>query len=165
MYIKSVVKQLTAFKRNAEDTFMQLSDEDFHWQYNEESNSIAVIMQHMWENMLSRWTDFLHSDGEKPWRHRDAEFEAPLESRTELLTKWNEGWDCCLQAISAIQEEDLNRIVYIRKEAHTVLDAINRQLAHYPYHIGQIVYIAKMRKDHAWKTLSIARNKTYKNQK
>ena len=107
--------------------------------------------------MLSRWTDFLTSDGEKEWRNRDAEFENDIATRDELLAKWNEGWACLFAALKGLRPEDLDRIIYIRNQGHTVMEAINRQLAHYPYHIGQIVFLGKMLCDTNWKSLSIPR--------
>jgi hypothetical protein len=154
-YLISVTKQFEYYKLLGEKTFAQLSDEKLFWQYNSESNSIATIVKHLWGNMRSRWTDLLTSDGEKEWRDRDAEFENDISTREELLQKWNEGWNCLFSALGALQPADLERIVYIRNQGHTVMEAINRQLAHYPYHIGQIVYIGKMASEKPWKSLSI----------
>lgn len=153
-HIKSITKLLEYYKSLADKTFEQLTDQDLFWQYNDDSNSIAVIVNHMAGNMLSRWTDFLNSDGEKSWRNRDSEFEDIITDKEALLIKWNEGWSCFFNALSNLQETDLSKIVYIRNQGHTVLDAINRQLAHYPYHIGQIVSIGKMRSK-TWQSLSI----------
>src|SRR5690606_7003024 len=153
-YLESVIKQFEYYKMLGDKTFVQLSDESLFWQYNEESNSIAVIVKHLWGNMLSRWTDFLNSDGEKDWRNRDSEFENDIKSRAEMLEKWEEGWNCLFNAIRPLKEEDLSRIIYIRNQGHTVMEAINRQLAHYPYHIGQIVFIGKMLAEN-WNSLSI----------
>ncbi len=154
-YIDSVKKQFEYYKMLGEKTFAQLDDEDLFLQYNEDSNSIAIIVHHLWGNMLSRWTDFLHSDGEKDWRNRDAEFENVIKTREELINKWNEGWNCLLNALNSLNKEDLNRIIYIRNQGHTVTEAINRQLAHYPYHIGQIVFLGKMLAKNGWTSLSI----------
>jgi hypothetical protein len=159
-YLESVKKQFLYYKQLGEKAMEQLQEQDLFWQYNEESNSISTIVNHLSGNMLSRFTDFLTSDGEKPWRNRDNEFEPKITSKKELMTLWNKGWDCLLNAINQLNDEDLNTIVYIRNDGHSVTEAINRQLAHYPYHIGQIVFIAKMRKNEEWKTLSIARNKS-----
>lgn len=159
-YLTSVRKQFEYYKQLGEKTFAQLPDEALFWQYNPESNSIATIVKHLWGNMLSRWTDFLSFDGEKEWRQRDAEFENDISSREEMLQKWEEGWTCFFKALDSLQEEDLQRIVYIRNMGHTVMEAINRQLAHYPYHIGQIVFIGKMIKDSGWTSLSIPRNQS-----
>ena len=136
-------------------TFDQLSEEELFWQFNAESNSIAIIVQHLWGNMLSRWTNFLTSDGEKEWRQRDMEFEAVIQNKKEMLTKWDEGWTCLFEALHSINAENFKTEVYIRNQGHTVVEAINRQLAHYSYHIGQMVYIGRMIKGNEWKSLSI----------
>lgn len=154
-YIDSAIKQFEYYKLLGEKTFDQISDEALLWQYNSDSNSIATIVKHLWGNMLSRWTDFLTTDGEKEFRNRDAEFENDIASRQELLEKWNEGWNCLFGTLRALQSHDLGKIVYIRNQGHTVLEAINRQLAHYPYHIGQIVFIGKMQAQNNWNSLSI----------
>jgi hypothetical protein len=159
-YLEGVIKLFGYYKSLGDKTFIQLTDKDIQWQYNAESNSIAMVVKHIWGNMLSRWTDFLTSDGEKPWRERDAEFENDITTKTEMIEKWEAGWKCLFDALNTLNESDLDKIVFIRNEGHTALDAINRQLAHYPYHIGQIVYIAKMIKDENWNSLSIPRNKS-----
>jgi hypothetical protein len=159
-YLNSVKKRFEYYKILGEDTFAQLKDEDLFWRYNEESNSIATIVKHLSGNMLSRWTDFLNSDGEKPWRNRDAEFENDIKSRLELLDKWNEGWNCLFNALNSIKKDDWQKDIYIRNESHSVVDAINRQLAHYPYHVGQIVFIGKMVAGSKWKSLSIPKGKS-----
>lgn len=159
-YLEGVIKLFGYYKSLGDKTFAQLSDKDIQWQYNAESNSIAMVVKHIWGNMLSRWTDFLTTDGEKPWRERDAEFENDITTKTEMIEKWEAGWKCLFDALNTLNESDLDKIVFIRNEGHTALDAINRQLAHYPYHIGQIVYIAKMIKDENWNSLSIPRNKS-----
>lgn len=166
-YLESVVKQFEYYKMLGEKTFAQLSDEQLFWQYNFESNSIAVIVKHLWGNMLSRWTDFLTTDGEKEWRDRDGEFENDIADRKELLTKWNEGWNCLFAAINQLTENDLSKEIFIRNQGHTITEAINRQLAHYPYHIGQIVFIGKMITERDWKSLSIPKgnSKKYNNDK
>ncbi|MEQ3662970.1 MAG: DUF1572 family protein, partial [Flavobacterium sp.] len=138
----------------------QLDADQLFISVNEDTNSIATIMNHMVGNMLSRWTDFLTSDGEKEWRTRDAEFENPIVTKEELLNNWNKGWTCFFNAIDALKPEQLSQIIYIRNEGQTALDAINRQLAHYPYHIGQIVFYAKMIKKTEWTSLSIPKNKS-----
>ncbi len=159
-YLNSVSRQFEYYKMLGEKAMDQLTDGQLFLSFNEESNSIAVIVKHLSGNMLSRFTDFLISDGEKPWRDREAEFDHPPASRVELLNLWNKGWQCLFNTIHQLKEEDLETIVYIRNDGHTVTEALNRQLAHYPYHIGQIVYIAKMLKNDQWQTLSIARNKS-----
>lgn len=158
-FLESALKQFEYYKLLGEKSFAQVSDEQLFWQYNQDSNSIATIVKHLWGNMMSRWTDFLTTDGEKEWRNRDDEFENDIHSREEIMKLWNEGWNCLFNAINPLQEEDLGKIVYIRNMGQTVTEAINRQLAHYPYHIGQIVYIARMTaKD--WKSLSIPKGQS-----
>ena len=130
------------------------------WQYNSESNSIAMIINHLSGNMRSRWTDFLTTDGEKEWRNRDSEFENAIQTKAELISKWNEGWACLFSAIDTINAENFNSLVYIRNQGHTITEALNRQLAHYPYHIGQIVFIGKMVCDSAWTSLSIPKGES-----
>ncbi|GAA4280372.1 DUF1572 family protein [Gaetbulibacter aestuarii] len=166
-YLNSAKKQFEYYKSVGEKTFDQLDEADLFWQYNEASNSIAVIVNHLWGNMLSRWTDFLISDGEKVWRERDLEFENVIRSKAELLEKWNYGWACLFKALNSINEDNFNTKVYIRNQEHTITDAINRQLAHYAYHIGQIVYIGRMIKNENWQSLTIPKgqSKTFNKQK
>lgn len=159
-YLSSVIKQFEYYKMLGEKAMIQIPDEALFWQYNYESNSIAIIVDHIGGNMLSRFTDFLTTDGEKPWRNRDAEFEMTFSSREELIAHWNKGWDCLLKTLASLTTDNLENIIYIRNDGHTVVEAINRQLAHYPYHIGQIVYIAKMAVNQNWESLSIPRNKS-----
>lgn len=159
-YLNSVKKQFDYYKMLGEKAMEQLQEEQLFWQYNEESNSIAMIVNHIAGNMLSRFTEFMTSDGEKPWRNRDAEFTNPFSNKEALMSQWNQGWECLSKALEQLLEVDMEHIVYIRNDGHTVLEAINRQLAHYPYHIGQMVFIAKMLKNEDWQTLSIARNKS-----
>lgn len=154
-YLESVTKQFEYYKNLGEKTFHQLSDEQLFWMFNNESNSIATIVKHLSGNMLSRWTDFLTTDGEKKWRQRDAEFENDIKSREQLFDIWNEGWNCLFTALNSLTNDDLDTIIYIRNQGHTVTEAINRQLAHYPYHIGQIVFIGKMLRNDNWTSLSI----------
>lgn len=160
IYLESVKKQMLYYKTIAEKAMEQLEVEQLFISVNENTNSIATIVRHMSGNMLSRWTDFLTTDGEKEWRKRDEEFENTIQTREELLNIWNEGWNCFFSAINDLQPDDLSRIIYIRNEGQTALDAINRQLAHYPYHIGQIVFYAKMLKKEEWNSLSIPKNKS-----
>lgn len=145
----------------------QLPEGKLFWQNDPESNSIAVIVNHLAGNMLSRFTDFLTSDGEKPWRNRDAEFENPFANARELMEQWEKGWKTLFEAIEVLKEPDLESIVYIRNEGHTVVEALNRQLAHYAYHIGQIVFICKMVRGTEFESLSIPRSQssTYNQQK
>jgi hypothetical protein len=159
-YLTSVTKQFEYYKMLGEKAMGQLPDEALFWQFNEASNSISVLVSHIAGNMLSRFTDFLRTDGEKPWRNRDAEFEERFSTREEVLNYWNQGWTCLLQTVESLKEEDLETIIYIRNEGHTVVEALNRQLAHYPYHFGQIVFIAKMAMDEEWESLSIPKNKS-----
>ena len=159
-YLASIEKQFQYYRTLGDRTFAQVSDEDLFWQYNPESNSIAIIVKHIWGNALSRWTDFLNSDGEKEWRQREAEFDADISSRQEMLAKWNEAWECLFKAIELLTEEHLSQIVYIRNQGHTVTEALNRQLAHYAYHVGQIVYLGRMRRGKDWQSLSIPRGGT-----
>ncbi len=154
------IKRFEYYKMLGDKSFEQLLDEQIFWQFNEESNSIAIIIKHVAGNMLSRWTNFLTEDGEKPWRTRDEEFVNTFKTKLEVLEYWEKGWKCLFDALNQINDENLYSTIYIRNEAHSVIDAVFRQLAHYPYHIGQIVYIAKMMKNDDWKTLSIARNKS-----
>ena len=158
-YLNSAINRFQSYKTLGESTFNQLKDEDLLWQYNQQSNSIAIIVQHMAGNMLSRWTDFLNTDGEKKWRNRDTEFERVIVTRQELLAQWNAGWECLFNALNSITEADWEKAVYIRNEPHSVVDAINRQLTHYPYHVGQIVLIGKMLTAD-WKPLSIPPGKS-----
>jgi Protein of unknown function (DUF1572) len=159
-YLESVKKQFLYYKTLGEKAMDQLESEQLFLAPNEEANSIATIVKHLSGNMVSRWTDFLTTDGEKEWRNRDAEFEATIKSKTELLATWNKGWSCLFEALNSLKPEQLSTIIYIRSEGHTIIEAINRQLAHYPYHIGQIVFYAKMLKKGEWKNLSIPKNKS-----
>jgi hypothetical protein len=159
-YLESVLKQFQYYKMLGDKTFEQLAEADLFWQYNEASNSIAVMIKHLWGNMLSRWTDFLTSDGEKSWRQRDAEFEMDIHTKTELLEKWEAGWACLFEALASVNEENFDQIVYIRNQGHTITEAINRQLAHYAYHVGQIVFVGRMIKNENWQNLSIPKGKS-----
>ncbi len=154
-FLDTAVRRLKYYKDLGDKTFEQLADADFHYQPNAASNSIAIIIQHMSGNMLSRWTHFLEEDGEKEWRQRDDEFEIHSYSKQQLLDTWEKGWTCFFDALGSLEKKDLEKIIHIRKEPLTVIDAINRQLAHYPYHIGQIIYIGRIIKDKDWKNLSI----------
>ncbi|MEL1244599.1 DUF1572 family protein [Flavobacterium sp. DGU11] len=153
-YLESTIKQFEYYKLLGEKTFAQLPDDKLFWQYNDDSNSIVIIVKHLSGNMLSRWTDFLTTDGEKEWRDRDGEFENDIATKEEMLQKWDNGWKVLLDTLKSLTEDDLSTIIYIRNQGHTVMEAINRQLAHYPYHIGQIVFIGKMGAAH-WNSLSI----------
>ena len=156
-YLHPTLKQFQYYKSLGDKTMAQLTDEQLFWKYNEESNSIAMIVKHIAGNMLSRWTDFRTTDGEKEWRNRESEFADDIKSRAELIAYWEKGFKCLLDALRSITDDDLEEIIYIRNQGHTIIEAINRQLAHYPYHIGQIVFIGKMLTDGAWQSLSIPR--------
>lgn len=159
-YLDAAIKRLRYYKKLADQTFEQLSETEFHFAPNGASNSIAVIIQHMAGNMLSRWTNFLTEDGEKEWRRRDEEFETQNMSRANLLALWERGWNCVFDALQSLEESDLLKTITIRQEPLTVVDAINRQLAHYPHHVGQIIYLGKIIKNENWKNLSIPRGKS-----
>ena len=159
-FLQTVTRRLKYYKDLGDKTFEQLGDWDFHYQSNEEANSIAIIIQHMAGNMLSRWTNFLTEDGEKEWRQRDDEFAIHDYKKQELVDKWEEGWTCLLTTLESLKKKDLKKTVAIRQEPLSVIDAINRQLAHYPYHVGQIVHIAKTIKGKNWKTLSIPKGES-----
>jgi hypothetical protein len=159
-YLESVKKQFLYYKTLGEKAIDQLEPEQLFIAVNQDTNSIATIIKHISGNMLSRWTDFLTSDGEKEWRNRDDEFETTIQTKEDVLESWNKGWDCFFNALNSLTPEQLTSIIYIRNEGHTVVEAINRQLAHYPYHIGQMVFYAKMLKQSEWKSLSIPKNKS-----
>ena len=154
-YLDSAIKRFQSYKDLGEKTFDQIEEVGFNFLPNEASNSIALIIQHMHGNMMSRWTNFLTEDGEKNWRSRDEEFEPQEFSRTKLLALWQEGWDCLFNALKQLTDEELLKTIYIRNEGLTAVDAINRQLAHYSYHVGQIVFIGKILKAQEWKSLTI----------
>ena len=159
-YLQSIKINFEKYKVMGDKTFAQLEEEDFHYMIDEESNSIAVIIQHLNGNLISRFTDFLTSDGEKPTRNRDMEFEEQRLSRYELINGWNNSWEVLSDTLNNLTNEDLLKTIYIRKEAHTVVEALNRSLTHTAYHIGQIVFIAKHIKKDSWKTLSIPKGKS-----
>lgn len=166
-YLESVKKQFAYYKKLGDQTFAQVKEEDLFWQYNPASNSIAIIVKHIWGNMLSRWTDFLTTDGEKDFRDRDGEFEATIQSKAELLEKWEVGWKCLFDNINPLVDAQMAETIYIRNMGHTVTEAINRQLAHYAYHVGQIVFIGRMITGENWTSLSIPKgqSKRYNQQK
>lgn len=159
LYLDSVIKRFKEYKALGEKTFEQLKDEEFFIQPNDDSNSISIIIQHLHGNMLSRWTNFLTEDGEKSWRLRDEEFEKQDYNRKEILDKWNEGWKVFLDALESLRVDDLEKNIQIRSQTLNVIDAINRQLAHYSYHIGQIVYLGRWFRQDSWKSLSIPKRK------
>ena len=155
MNISSTIKLFEYYKSLGEKALDQIGDEAITWMPDEKSNSIAVIVKHLHGNMLSRWTDFLTSDGEKSWRKRDEEFEEAGISRNEIMDLWNDGWSCTFNALQALDEDDLQKIVYIRSMGQTSEEAIMRQLAHYAYHVGQIVYLARLANKGNWQSLTI----------
>jgi uncharacterized damage-inducible protein DinB len=159
-YVEDSLSLFRYYKKLAEGAMEQVSDEQLFTALDEEMNSIAIIAKHMAGNMRSRWTDFLTSDGEKPDRNRDTEFVAPPATRKDLMQVWNDGWERIFQALELLSNKDLEREIFIRGEAHSVMQAINRQIAHYAYHCGQIVFLAKHLKGNSWKTLSVPRNKS-----
>lgn len=158
-FIESSIKQFRYYKWLADQAIVQLTDDQLLWRPNGQSNSIAIIMRHLSGNMLSRFTNFLTDDGEKSWRNRDAEFAVASDTREELLHKWEEAWTCMISELSKLRDSDLEKIVYIRNEGHTVTEAVHRQLAHYPYHVGQIVSLAKAQAQ-SWRSLSIPLNQS-----
>jgi hypothetical protein len=159
-YIEDSTALFRFYKKMAESAIEQVSDEQLSKTLDEEMNSIAIIVKHMAGNMRSRWTDFLTSDGEKPDRNRDIEFAAPPATRAELMNIWNEGWDRLFHALEPLSDADMERKITIRGELHSVMQAINRQIAHYAYHCGQIIFLAKHFKSSDWKSLSVPRNKS-----
>ena len=159
-FLESVIQRFKEGKILSEKTFDQLKDEEMHFQPNEESNSIAIIIQHLYGNMLSRWTNFLTEDGEKEWRNRDDEFEVHDLSKQQLIEKWNEGWKVFLDSLESLTPDDLSKTITIRSQPLNVVDAINRQMAHYSYHVGQIVYLGRWIRKGEWKSLSIPKNKS-----
>jgi len=159
-YIEDSLSLLRQYKSLTERALEQVSDDQLTRALDAESNSIAIIVKHMAGNMRSRWTDFLTTDGEKPDRHRDSEFEAPPSTRADLMETWESGWRLLFLALEALKESDLTRTVYVRAEPHSVMQAINRQIAHYACHVGQIVFLAKHFQSGQWKSLSIARGQS-----
>lgn len=161
LFLDEAIQTFRSQKALADKALAQLRDEDFFVTLDAESNSIAVIIKHMAGNMLSRWTDFLTTDGEKPDRNRDMEFVITPETTGEnIMARWEEGWSCALRAVESLKPEDVDRIVYIRGEEHTVTKAVLRQVAHYAQHVGQIIFLAKHLRSSEWKSLSIPRNRS-----
>lgn len=158
-FLDTSVRWFQYYKTLAEKTFDQLNEDELHFRPNGESNSIEIIIKHMAGNMLSRWTNFMTEDGEKEWRQRDEEFEDRQLSKEELIETWNNGWNCLFAALQSIGEDDLMKTIYIRNQPLNVMDAIQRQLAHYPYHVGQILYIGKIIKSTEWKNLSMPKRR------
>ena len=159
-YIEDALAVFRQYKLLGERAMAQVSDAQLFASLDEESNSIAIIVKHLTGNMRSRWTDFLTTDGEKPNRNRDGEFVDPPATREALMHEWEDGWARVFEAIDPLTDADLGRVVTIRGEAHSVMQAINRQLAHYPQHVGQIIFLAKHYAGDKWQTLSVARNRS-----
>ncbi len=166
-FLESSIKQFQYYKMLGDKTFAQLSEEQLLVQHSELENSVAVIVNHLWGNMLSRWTNFRTTDGEKEFRNRDQEFETMITSKEELLKKWEEGWNCLFNTLDELKANEMEEIIYIRNQGHTITEAINRQLCHYAYHVGQIVLLGKIQLKDNWKSLSIPKgeSKTYNKEK
>ncbi len=154
-YLLTAIRRLKYYRGLGEKALEQLSEEQLNCSHNDTVNSIAIIIQHLSGNMISRWTNFLKEDGEKKWRERDQEFETQHHSMATLMVLWNKGWDLFIDTLENLKKEDLKKTIYIREEPLTVVDAINRQLAHYPYHIGQIIMMGKILRGKDWQNLSI----------
>lgn len=159
-YLDDALKSFRNYKKLAERAIEQVTDEEFFAAIDEEANSIAVVVKHIAGNLRSRWTDFLTTDGEKDFRDRDSEFEITLDTRESLMEFWESGWQTVFEAIEPLKADDLSRMVTVRGQPHTVVEAINRQLTHYAYHIGQIVLLAKHFRSKEWKTLSVPKNRS-----
>ena len=154
-YMPGVIKIFEYYKSLGEKTLDIFPEEKINWQFNEESNSMSTIVKHITGNMLSRFTDFLTTDGEKEWRNREDEFRQETMSKKEMMDRWHQAWKLLFGVLNNLKEEDLDKTVYIRNMGQTVTDALNRQVGHYAYHIGQMVYLGKMIMDNEWKSLSI----------
>lgn len=159
-FLQSAIKKFQSQKTLGDKTFAQLDEKDLFFKPSKESNSIAVIVQHVSGNMLSRWTNFLTEDGEKSWRDRDAEFEDAFQTKEDVLNAWNKGWNCVFNVLENLKPEDVMKTITIRSEPLLVVDAIIRQIDHYGGHVGQIVYIGKLIKNEKWQSLSIPKNKS-----
>ena len=159
-YLENIKKQYQHYKSLGEKAIEQIDEAHLSWQYNEESNSVAIIVQHLWGNMQSRFTNFLTEDGEKEWRKRDEEFEKELKTKEELFLKWNEGWNRVFETIGTLKNEDLDKTISLYQKPILVYEALIKFLTHYSYHIGQIVFIAKMVTNDRWVSLSIPRKKS-----
>lgn len=159
-YLPSIRKQFEYYKSLGDKTMEQLSEEQLFWQYDAEANSIAILVKHIVGNMLSRWTNFLTEDGEKEWRNRDDEFIGSYTTKEEILQAWEKGWDCLFSAMNQLTDDQLESIIYIRNMGHTVVEAINRQLCHYSYHVGQIALLGRMQKKEEWTSLSVTKGES-----
>lgn len=160
--LETSIKQFRYYKALGDKTIGQLPERALFLEQTNGINSIAVIVKHLSGNMLSRWTDFLTTDGEKEWRNREAEFEADIRTKAELLEKWEAGWEVLLNTLTSLKPEDVSKVVYIRNQGHTVLEAILRQISHYAYHVGQMVYIGKLVQGKDWESLSIPKGESKK---
>jgi hypothetical protein len=156
-FIDGAYKQFMYYKTIAEKAMSQVEDDVLFLTTSDEANSIAIIVKHLSGNMRSRWTEFRSQDGEKRWRNRESEFENDIHTRVELMSTWDMGWNCFFEALKGIHEDELQDIIYVRNQGQTIMDAVLRQLAHYPYHIGQIIHICKAHSTHGWQSLSIPR--------
>ena len=161
-FLSSSIKQFEYYKSLGDKTFSQLDFNEIQKEFEHDANSISIIVKHLVGNMLSRWTNFLSEDGEKSWRNRDQEFIDTYTSKDQLLLHWEKGWQCLFDAIRPLKNEDLETLIYIRNQGHTITEAINRQLAHYSYHVGQIVFLGKLIKGKDWKSLSIPKGNSTK---
>ncbi|MFI5149174.1 MAG: DUF1572 family protein [Bacteroidia bacterium] len=159
-FLPGIIKNFRTYKGLGDKTIAQLREQEINFRQDEHSNSMALIVKHMHGNMISRWTDFLTSDGEKPDRNRDREFDGDIADKASMLKLWEEGWACLFHALESLKEEDLGRTVYIRSEAHTVLEAVTRQVMHYSYHVGQMVYLGKLIRGGSFQSLSIPKGKS-----
>ncbi|MBT8270539.1 MAG: DUF1572 domain-containing protein [Bacteroidia bacterium] len=159
-YLSSIIKQFEYCKSLGNRTFDQLKDEDINWQQNPESNSISIISKHITGNLRSRWTNFLTEDGEKSWRNRDNEFIASYSNKHQMIKAWDDAWSILFDVLKNLKDSDLEKEIYIRNQGHTVVEAINRQLAHYSYHVGQLVQLGKMIKGPNWQSLSIPKGQS-----
>ncbi len=159
-YLQNTTQLFSYYKLLAERTFEQLSGEELWWTPSPEANSVGIIVKHLAGNMKSRWTDFLISDGEKPWRERDDEFEMESLTKDEILELWESGWQCLFKALEGINENNFTRAIRIRNQEHSVQQAIQRQLTHYSYHVGQIVYLGKLIRGNEWRSLSIPKGES-----
>ncbi len=159
-YLPSTIKQFEYYKSLGDKTIAQLTFDELKKEFAQDSNSVSIIVKHLVGNMLSRWTNFLTEDGEKKWRKRDEEFIDDFKSKEELLDAWNKGWNCLFTAIKPLSNHNLEQVIYIRNQGHSVTEAINRQMMHYAYHVGQIVYIGKLIKGEHWKSLSIPKGQS-----
>jgi hypothetical protein len=156
-YLTTAQRDFEQYKHLGEKTLSQVEEHELFWKFNEASNSMAIIVNHLHGNMKSRWTDFLFSDGEKPWRNRDLKFENEPKTKKEVIAKWDEGWKCVFDSLNLIHKDNFNTTIYIRNQKHSIIQAINRQIAHYAYHIGQLVYIGRMINGNNWENLSIVK--------